>query len=254
MSQTSHIPLRSSGNAPSPNLSHTVHFQNPFPSSHCFPITKPVLTCNVSEQMCYDQVSVSASVSTFPSRYHMCSRGNNTVLCCSLYGRGNVLEAGSVCNCTAVEKTEKKGSESQCVRGFEGWSQRPYFGLPDESPGGCGHTVCLVHQLMFLHHISHQHGALKNSQNCSADCGMLSLCVQVNLINQALKSTLDGDLPINIESLPKLWNCRKTARKIVFCVLAIFFSYEFLFLIKIIYLKKSKFTCRIFLNYGLSFR
>ncbi len=86
---------------------------------------------------------VSASVSTFPPFYHMCSRGNNTGLCCSLFTAEGMLFRPSVCVCnrTAREKTEKKGSESQCVRGFEGWSQRAYFGVPDESPEGCGCTL-----------------------------------------------------------------------------------------------------------------
>lgn len=79
-------------------------------------------TCNIN---CFRNRYVAASVSTFPPLYHMCSGGKQHRIVPFLYGNGNVLQAGSMCNCTAGEKTEKKGSESQCVWGvFQGWSQR----------------------------------------------------------------------------------------------------------------------------------
>lgn len=96
-----------------------------------------------SANKCCRNRSLSLRVSVLFQLFITCAAGGTTLYCVVLFfhGRGNVLETGSVCNCTAGEKTAKNSGESQCVRGFESWSQRAYFGVPDESPTGCDCTL-----------------------------------------------------------------------------------------------------------------
>lgn len=87
----------------------------------------------------------AASVSIFPSCNHMCSRGNNCVLCWSFMAEGMFLSPAA---CTVVlhcwrENRGKGMSQRAWGGGFEGWSHRAYFGFSDESPAGCGlHCGC----------------------------------------------------------------------------------------------------------------
>lgn len=106
-SENSQIPLRSPGNVPSPDLPHAVHFQNPFPPSLRFPITKRAQTCNISSQMFWEQILCYASVSTFPALYHMCGRGNNTALCCSLMADRMFL-GPAVCVIVLPERKQRR--------------------------------------------------------------------------------------------------------------------------------------------------
>lgn len=151
-SENSQIPLRSPGNVPSPDLPHAVHFQNPFPPLYRFPAQKRAQTCNISEQMFVGTDLCLCECQYFSSPFITCAAGETTLYCVVLFfhGGGNVLETGSVCNCTAGEKTEKKGGESQCVWGFRR--------LIPESIFWCArwitsrvwlHAVRLLHQLMY---------------------------------------------------------------------------------------------------------
>lgn len=122
-----------------PTCPSVAHFQNPFPLLRCFQTTKRALTCNISKQ-------VSVSASTFPLPYHMCSEGNNTVLCCSFTAEGTFLGPAACVIMLAAEKPQREGSESPCVRRVLKVDSREHsFGVPDESPAGCGlHAVLLL--------------------------------------------------------------------------------------------------------------
>lgn len=117
-----------------------MHFTStdPFPALRCFPTTERAQTRNISEQMCLEQICLGACQYFSIPLSHV-HQGKQRGIVLLFMAEGMFLRPVAWVICTAGEK---KGSESECVRGFEGWSpQRAYFGGPDESPAGCDHTL-----------------------------------------------------------------------------------------------------------------
>lgn len=140
-SENSQIPLRSSGNVPSPSLPHAVSFHNPFSPSFHFPKKKKDTTQspNIRQQMFQKQIFVSFERQYFSTPLSHVWQGEQHGIVLFLQGRGNVLEDDSVC-CWR-ENTREREWVTVAWGGFEGWSQRAYFGVPDESAAGCGRTL-----------------------------------------------------------------------------------------------------------------
>lgn len=67
--------------------------------------------------MFQEQISASMSVSTFPNLYHLCSGGNDWIVLFPLRGRGNALEAVSVCVIVLLERKLKRKGVSHSVWG-----------------------------------------------------------------------------------------------------------------------------------------
>lgn len=131
-------PSLSPGNVPSPGL--------PWWGSHgasyfvsCDTVWKWSKNRHAAASKHFSSRCAAATVSIFPSCNHMCTTGNNRVLCCSFMAERMFLNP-AVCTAVLHCWTETEGRE--CVReregGFEGWSHRAYFGFSDDSPAGCG--------------------------------------------------------------------------------------------------------------------
>lgn len=115
------------------------HMEHPTLSVSCDTVWKWSKNRHAAASKHFSSRCAAASVSIFPSCNHMCTTGNNRVLCCSFMAERMFLNP-AVCTAVLHCWTETEGRE--CVReregGFEGWSHRAYFGFSDDSPAGCG--------------------------------------------------------------------------------------------------------------------
>lgn len=182
---------------PAPCSEFTSTIPLPPPSSHRFPTTKRAQTCNTVSK-CFGSRSVSLRVSVLFHRFITCAAGETTRYCAAPSRRRECSWGPAVCVIVLLERKQRRKGVSHSAWGVFKVDPREHI------------LVCRM---------NHQQGVAarcppappahvspapsprwwepKSSYNHYADCGMSSLCIQANLINQSTKQSLDRYLSIN---------------------------------------------------------